>query len=153
MHSNFLKKFIKETLYFIGCWLFLSEWNNGNVVTSIAPPKLFRLSHRGLSPRNVRKNSATTKFWRIFKQKPWIYFFQFWYHSRMVFICLKQWKHELLKYVKYAWKSMCKVCWKPKIKAQEQGDGCSFGISIINFRDVSIQNLVEHLQWTFFTIQ
>ena len=80
-------------------------------------------------------------------------FSSFWYHSQIALFCLKQWKHWFLKYVKYVWKPMYKICWKPTIKAQEQGDWCSSGISIINFRGVVLQDLVEHLRWSFFAIQ
>ena len=38
MYSHFLKKFLKETLYFSGCWLFLNKWIKESVVTNITPP-------------------------------------------------------------------------------------------------------------------
>ena len=38
MHSHFLNKFIKETLYFSGWKLFLNRSNNENVVTNVTSP-------------------------------------------------------------------------------------------------------------------
>ena len=38
-------------------------------------------------------------------------------------------------------------------KAQERHDGCCYGVFITNFSGVGIQDLVEHLQWSFFPIQ
>ena len=32
MHCEFLKKFLKETLHFSRCWLFLKKWNNESFV-------------------------------------------------------------------------------------------------------------------------
>ena len=100
--------------YFCRCWLFLNKWNNEILVTNIALPNNFNSSHRGSSP-NVRKTSASTKFWQISKLSPppslpldynGSIFFNFWYHSQVALPCSKQWKHEFLKYVKYAWKPM-----------------------------------------------
>ena len=59
-------------------------------------------------------------------------------------------EHESLKYLKYAWKPMYKNCWKQTIKAQEQREWRSSGVFIVNFRCVCIQDLAEHLRWSFF---
>ena len=37
MYSHFLKKFLKETIHFSGCWLFLKKWSNESVVINITP--------------------------------------------------------------------------------------------------------------------
>ena len=76
-------------------------------------------------------------------------FVNFWYRSQMTFTSSQQWKHEFLKYCKYAWKLMYKICSKPSIKAQEQLDWCCSGVLIVYFRGVGIQDLVEHLRWRF----
>ena len=73
-----------------------------------------------------------------------------WSTSKMIFTCSKQWKHKFVKYVKYAWKLMRKICSKPTIKAQEQHRWCSSDVFIVNFRRVRIENLVEHPCWSFF---
>ena len=75
-------------------------------------------------------------------------FFNFWNPSQMVFTRPKQWKHEFAKYVKYAWKRRYKI-WST-VKAQERREWCCSGVFIINFRDVAIEDLVEHLRWNFF---
>ena len=68
----------------------------------------------------------------------------------MVFNFSKQWKHEFMKYVKYAWKPMNKICLKSTIKTQEQHKSCCSGVFVVNFRDVGIEDLVKHLRWSFF---
>ena len=56
MYSDFQKEFLKETLHFSGCWLFLKKWNNESVVTNI------------ILPTNVRKN-VPMKFLENFQIK------------------------------------------------------------------------------------
>ena len=68
MHSHFLKKLWKETLYFSGCWLFLKKLNNKVVTINITLPLYNFKSPIGVyPPTNVRKNFVPTKFWQIFK--------------------------------------------------------------------------------------
>ena len=76
-------------------------------------------------------------------------FFNFWYHSQMAFTCSQQRKHQFLTYVKYAWKPMYKICWKPTIKAQDQGDWCCSGVFIISFAGAGIQDYagIRILPW------
>ena len=62
MISHFLNKFIKETFYFCGCWMFQNKWINESV-----PPSLCR----GLSPTNIGKKIVSTNFWQIFKTQFW----------------------------------------------------------------------------------
>ena len=70
----------------------------------------------------------------------------------MAFTCSKQWKYEFVKNVKYAWKPTYKI-WST-IKAQERCNWCCSVVFIDNFRGVSIEDPVEHLQWSFsFVIQ
>ena len=104
MHSHFLKKFIKETLYFSGCRVCLNKWNNESVVTKIAPTKQLYLPPSGFILHKCKKKFCPHKILANFKITC-IYFFNFWYHSQMLFTCSKQWKHEFLKYVKYAWRT------------------------------------------------
>ena len=62
MIPHFLNKFIKETFYFCGCWMFQNKWINESV-----PPSLCR----GLSPTNIGKKIVSTNFWQIFKTQFW----------------------------------------------------------------------------------
>ena len=60
MHSHFLKKLLRETLHFCGCWLFLKKWNNesvecSNMVINVTSPFVFNSPHRGLSCHKYRK--------------------------------------------------------------------------------------------------
>ena len=73
-----------------------------------------------------------------------------WSPSKMIFTCSKQWKYKFVKYVKYAWKLMRKICSKPTIKAQEQHKWCFSDVFIVNFRRVGIENPVEHSCRSFF---
>ena len=50
IYSHFLKKFLKETFHFSGCWLFIKKWDNEGVVFNNTPPYNFNSPHRGLSP-------------------------------------------------------------------------------------------------------
>ena len=63
MYSHSLKKFLKETLHFSGCWLFLRKWNNEKIVILPSPP----LPHIILTPQKYKKTLCPTKFWQIFK--------------------------------------------------------------------------------------
>ena len=74
----------------------------------------------------------------------------FWNPSYMVSTCSKQWKHELVKYVKYVCKPMYKICSKSTIKAQKQREWYSSDVFMINFRCVSNEDPVEHLHWRYF---
>ena len=65
MHSHFLKK----TLYFSGCWLFLNKWNDESVVTNITPPYNFNSPHRGLSPHKCKKKFCPHKILANFEIK------------------------------------------------------------------------------------
>ena len=69
MHSHFLKKFLKETLHFSGCWLFLKKWNNESPGI-LLPNIIITLPIQVYPPKNVRKNFVFTKFWQIFKLSP-----------------------------------------------------------------------------------
>ena len=51
-------------------------------------------------------------------------YFNFWKTSQTVFICLKKWNVKCVKYVKYAWKTMCEICSKSTIKEQKQCACC-----------------------------
>ena len=94
-------------------------------------------------------NFSHSNVWELYYV---IYFFQ----SLKPFLdgtcLLKAMENELVKHVKYAWKSMKKICSKSKIKAQEQHQTCSV-VFIINFRGVSLEDLAKHLRWNFFCIQ
>ena len=68
----------------------------------------------------------------------------------MVFTCSKQWKHEFLKYVKYARKQVNKTCLKSTIKAQQQHKRRCSGFFIVNFRGVDIEDSVNYLRWSVF---
>ena len=57
MDSHFLK-FLKATLHFFGCWLFLKKWNNKIVLINITPSYNFNSLYRFI---------VRTKFWQIFK--------------------------------------------------------------------------------------
>ena len=128
-------------------------------------PNSFNSLQKDLFPTNAKKNSAPTIIapgvaegggpcwgWAIERlQKLCIYiFFNFWCRWQMAFTCSKQWKHEFLKYVKCAWKPMYIICLKSTIKPQERDVWCFSGVFIINVRGVGIQDLVEHLRWSFF---
>ena len=65
MHSKFLKKFIKETLYFSGYRLFLNKWNDESVVAnkSYSP-------YRVLSPYKCKKKLCPYKILANFQIKP-----------------------------------------------------------------------------------
>ena len=80
MHSHFLKIFLRETLHFAGCWLFLKKWNNEGVVINITPPYSFNSPHTSISPRKCKKNFCPHKILANFQikspdynggQKPW----------------------------------------------------------------------------------
>ena len=71
----------------------------------------------------------------------------------MVFTCSKRWKHEFVKYVKYAWKQRNNICSKSKKKAQEQHKWCCSGVFIVNFKSVSIETQSNIYVRDFFAIQ
>ena len=69
-YSHFLKKFLRETLHFSECWLFLKKWNNESVI-NVTPLHLILTPPIDVyPPKNVRKTFVPTKFWRIFKLNP-----------------------------------------------------------------------------------
>ena len=56
-------------------------------------------------------------------------------------------------YVKYAWKPMCKISSKSTIKAQKWCEWHCFGVFILSFRGVCIENPVKHLQYGSFFVK
>ena len=44
---------------------------------------------------------------------------------------------------------MNKICSKSTTKAQEQHKSCCSGVFIVNFRDVSVEEPVKHVRWSF----
>ena len=68
IYSHYLQKFLKETLHFSGCWFFLKNWNNEDVVINITSP------HRDLcpptSPHKHMKKFCPHKILTNFKLSP-----------------------------------------------------------------------------------
>ena len=91
------------------------------------------------------QNFSHSNVWELYYV---IYFFQ----SLKPFLdgtcLLKAMENELVKHVKYPWKSMNQICSKSTIKAQEQHKTCS-AVFIINFRGEGIEDPAKHLRWSF----
>ena len=69
-------------------------------------------------------------------------------------VCLlKTMENESAKHVKYAWKSVNKICSKSTIKAQEQHRRCGCVVFIINLGGADIEDQSNIYVETFFAIQ
>ena len=162
MHSHFLKKFIKETLYFSGCRVFLNKWNNESVVTNIAPTKQLYLPPSEFILHKCKKKFCPHKILANFKITSTYYNRAVGYRNhasifsifdtipRCCLLVQNKWNLNFWNMLNMHEEPMYKICWKPTIKAQERGDWCCSGVFIISFRGVGIQDLVEYLRWSFF---